>query len=186
MDACLKQCFVDPGRRTAHAGCILVVGLGFLAAGCGRTTSSPASASQEGKAAANSPYRLTGEPEGARDLNAVHADAKDGEDVVVAARVGGRGNPWVEELAAFTIVDRSSTPQASCCPTPSPGCGTTNAPPAAQALVRIVDAQGHTVTTDARRLLGIDGSPTVVVRGRAQRDEAGNLTVLADGVFVRP
>jgi len=52
-------------------------------------------------------------------------------------------------------------------------------------MVKVVDATGKSVGTDARKLLGLKELLTVVVHGRAKRDEAGNLTVLADGVFVR-
>ena len=38
---------------------------------------------------------------------------------------------------------------------------------------------------DARKLLGVKELQTVVVRGRAKRDEAGNVIVLADGLHVR-
>ncbi len=187
MNALLNRGFFDRARRrTAYACCVLIIGLGLIASGCGRTASSPAGAPQNGTGFANSSYRLNREPIGATDLNMVHAEARDGDDVVIVGRIGGRATPWIDGLAAFTIVDQSATPPASCCPASGPHCGDTDVPPASQALVRIVDGEGRTVATDVRRLLGIDRPQVVVVRGRAQRDEAGNLTILADGVFVRP
>jgi len=41
------------------------------------------------------------------------------------------------------------------------------------------------VKADARKLLNVRELSTVVVAGKAQRDDAGNLTVLASGVFVK-
>ena len=38
---------------------------------------------------------------------------------------------------------------------------------------------------DARELLNVKEMSTVVVKGKAQRDEAGNLTILASGVYVK-
>ena len=38
---------------------------------------------------------------------------------------------------------------------------------------------------DARKLLDVKELSTVVVQGKAQRDDAGNLTVLATGVYVK-
>ena len=38
---------------------------------------------------------------------------------------------------------------------------------------------------DAKLLLKVKELSTVIVKGKAQRDEAGNLTVLASGVFVK-
>ena len=51
--------------------------------------------------------------------------------------------------------------------------------------MKIVDAQGRLLQADARQLLKLSELQTVVVRGTAQRDDAGNLTLLASGVFVR-
>lgn len=38
---------------------------------------------------------------------------------------------------------------------------------------------------DARELLKVKELSTVVVKGKAQRDDAGNLTVIASGVYVK-
>jgi len=48
-----------------------------------------------------------------------------------------------------------------------------------------VDENGQLVKAGAKNLLNVKELDTVVVRGKAKRDEAGNLTVLATGVFVR-
>jgi hypothetical protein len=52
-------------------------------------------------------------------------------------------------------------------------------------MVKVVDDRTEPLTVDARKLLGIEELSTVAVRGRVTRDEAGNLTVLAKGVYVR-
>jgi hypothetical protein len=56
----------------------------------------------------------------------------------------------------------------------------------ALAMIKFVDEQGKTLSQDPRQLLGIKELQTVVVRGRAKRDEKGNLTVQATKLFVRP
>ena len=38
---------------------------------------------------------------------------------------------------------------------------------------------------DARELLKVKELSTVVVKGKAQRDDVGNLTVIASGVYVK-
>jgi hypothetical protein len=53
-------------------------------------------------------------------------------------------------------------------------------------LVKLVDDRGSIVPGGARELLGIKELQTVVVRGTAARDEAGNATLLAEAVHVRP
>ena len=51
-------------------------------------------------------------------------------------------------------------------------------------MVKVVDATNALVKTDAKRLLGVKELSTVVVQGKAQRDDAGNLTVLATGIYI--
>ncbi len=175
----------SPAIGLACAGYMVVVGLALTAAGCGHSGEAAAVGARPAADVESAAYRLTDEPAGAMDLAAVYGDAEDGDDVVVAGRVGGRGNPWVENLAAFSVVDPAAAiSHGSCCPDPS--CGSAHGEPAVQALVRVVDAEGRTVAVDARELLGIEASQVVVVRGKARRDAAGNLSILADGVFVRP
>ena len=53
------------------------------------------------------------------------------------------------------------------------------------ALVKVVDENGTLVKTDVKSLLKVKELSTVVVQGRAQRDDADNLTILATGVYVK-
>ena len=53
------------------------------------------------------------------------------------------------------------------------------------ALVKVVDENGSLVKVDAKGLLDVKELSTVVIKGKAQRDDAGNLTVLASGVYVK-
>ena len=57
--------------------------------------------------------------------------------------------------------------------------------PESKATIKIVDDAGETVPTDARKLLGVKELHDGHVRGQAKRDEAGNLTVLAKGMYVK-
>jgi hypothetical protein len=52
-------------------------------------------------------------------------------------------------------------------------------------LVKVVDENGSLVKADARELLHVKELSTVVVKGKALRDDAGNLTILASGVYVK-
>jgi hypothetical protein len=54
------------------------------------------------------------------------------------------------------------------------------------AMIKFTDEQGKTLSFSPREALGIKESQTVVVRGRAKRDDQGNLTVLATGLYRRP
>lgn len=161
----------------------LIASVLSLAVGCGGNSSSPTSSpSAEGAA-----YKLASEPAGARGVKEAREHSKDDEHITLVGRIGGDANPWVEGQAAFLIVDPSMQPCSTDegCPTPWDYCCDVDQLAANKAMVKVVDASGKTVATDARKLLGLKELQTVVVHGRAKRDEAGNLTVLAEGVFVR-
>ena len=160
---------------------LLLASLSLMSTGCGQAVKTNSGPTPEGSA-----YRLEQSPEGAKDVKQLRSEAKDGEDVVVVGRIGGEANPWVEGQAAFLIVDSSLKPCPSDegCKTPWDYCCDTDLLPASKAMVKVVDKNGATVATDAKTLLGVKELQTVVAKGKAQRDEAGNLTVLADGVFV--
>ena len=57
-----------------------------------------------------SKYILSSEPEGAVGVRKVREDSKDQDDVVVIGRIGGMEIPWVEGIAAFSIVDPEMKP----------------------------------------------------------------------------
>ncbi|MEE3219268.1 MAG: hypothetical protein VX257_03345, partial [Planctomycetota bacterium] len=50
-------------------------------------------------------YLLPSEPKGGQDVADAKKTAKDGDDIVIVGRIGGDIDPWVQDRAAFTIVD---------------------------------------------------------------------------------
>ncbi len=170
----------------------LVTSLTYLAV-CSDETPTPSPSEQPNLSSApavdGSKFLLTDKPEGAGDVIKVREDAGDGEDVVIVGRIGGSANPWIKGRAAFSIVDGSlkacSDIEGDSCPIPWDYCCETSKLPTATALVKVVDEDGELVKADARELLAVKELSTVVVKGKAQRDEAGNLTILATGVFVQ-
>jgi hypothetical protein len=169
--------------------CPTLLLVGVLVAGC--NTGTPSGEPAAGLSAAGDRYLLAEEPAGARGVEEARKEARDGDDVVVVGRIGGDARPWVEGKAAFWIVDPKLK---SCKETEDDGCATPwdyCCTPREDlrkllATIKVTDDKGHTVPVDARILLGLKELQTVVVRGRARRDDKGNLTVLANGVFVRP
>ena len=92
-------------------------------------------------------------------------------------------------MAAFTIVDLAIPPcgadgEDDDCPTPWDYCCKTDQLKDNSALVKIVGPDGKTVSKDARELLGVKELSKVVVQGKAQQDEQGNLTVMAEKVYI--
>jgi hypothetical protein len=146
------------------------------------------SASPTASSAGSSVYRLAEQPQGADGVKHLKEVAADGDDVVVVGRIGGDTDPFVSGRAAFLIVDTSLKPcnekEDDACETPWDYCCDLDLLPSSKLMVKVVDDEGQTVASDARELLGVKELQTVVVRGKAQRDEAGNVTVLAHGVFV--
>jgi hypothetical protein len=170
--------------RTGVVSRFAVVGvLGLLVTGCSQATNESADV------AVASDFVLKQEPAAAQEVKAVHEGAGEGTEVVLVGRIGGSVDPWIKDRAAFTVVDNSlqacSDMPGDECVTPWDYCCATDQLPSAIALIKVVDASGKLVPTDARQLLGVKELDRVVVHGKATRDKDGNLTVLADGVFIK-
>ena len=158
--------------------CLVVV----LLAGCG--TAEPKAQATAVDRSAFKNYVLPSEPDGAVGVVAAREEAKDGRTLVVVGRVGGGIKPWVEGRAAFVMVDAAAAfePDDQC----PEGCNCHAGELAdATTLIKFVDAQGRTLEIDSRDLLGIKESDMVVVSGNAKRDPDGNLTVMANGLYIR-
>jgi hypothetical protein len=141
--------------------------------------------------ASGSKFLLASEPAGALGALDARKQTKDGDDVVIVGRIGGRDDPWGNGQASFSIIDASFTPcnerAGDDCTTPwDYCCNTKEEKLAAMATVQIVDNSGSVVQTPAKELLGVKELQTVVVRGKAKRNDSGNLIVLATGLYVRP
>ena len=137
----------------------------------------------------SSKYLLTEEPADVSTVIEAREQSEDGSDVVLVGRIGGSPNPWIDGQAAFSIVDPTlkacSDIPGDECEKPWDYCCVTHKLPAATALVKFIGDDGRPLPADARELLNLKELQTVVVRGKAKRDEAGNLTVLASSLFVR-
>lgn len=178
---------MSSGTWTGFVG----LALAAVVVGCGQTTIAPAPQSTSATPAASAggaEVLLHEQPVDAKPVGDVRESAEDGIEVTILGRIGGGANPWVDGRAAFTIVDPKVEPchPSEGCPTPWDYCCSTDQIPKNRAMIKVVDAAGGTVEQDARQFLGLKELQTVVVKGKAKRDEAGNLTVLANGVFVVP
>lgn len=162
----------------------------LVLAGCSQTTTDEIDLASNYDA---SKFVLDAEPANGQNVIIARDTFKDQEDVVVIGRVGGGLNPWVEGRAAFQIVDPSliacsdetEEGEICSCKTPWDYCCETDKLPGAMALVQFVEEDGSIVKADARKVFDIKELQTVVIKGKAKRDEAGNLTILASGMFVR-
>jgi len=158
------------------------VSIGML--GCGTSETSQTGASTSVIA---SPYVVATEPDGAIPVGEARQSAENEQAITLVGLIGGSSKPFVEGLAAFTIVDPKvpyCAPEEGC-PTPWDYCCTQNQVKDNIATVKVVDEDGNPVTEDARALLGVKELSTVVVEGKAKRDDQGNLTIAASKIFVR-
>lgn len=163
----------------------------FIFTGCSHDDPNPTS-SPETKLAATAEgerYLLTNEPGHAMDVIQVRTETADNDEVVIVGRIGGSDTPWVEGRAAFSIVDRALE---ACgdrtddhCPLPWDYCCELERLPTSKALIKVIDQDGQLVKTDARDLLGVTELQTVIVQGKASRDDADNLTILATGLYLK-
>jgi hypothetical protein len=165
---------------------------GFLALGAAICvslfgTTMSVSAAAPAKSAVDKSYLLEEEPKDATDVIATRKESKDQQDIVVVGRIGGRVNPWVKGMAAFSIVDRTLTPcneiEGDTCKTPWDYCCATNLSKATL-LIMVTNKDGKIVKKDARQLLGIKELDTVTLVGKAKRDKAGNVSILASKVYI--
>jgi len=176
-----------PTAKAFLTASILSLGTGLLAlAGCGGGENDPANTSAN-RSPGTSIYNADSEPAGAMAVGEARQSVTNEQDVVLVGRVGGSAEPFIDRVAAFTIVDLK-VPHCSSeenCPTPWDYCCTQNEVKENIAVIKVVDSSGKLVRQDARELLGVQELDTVVVKGQARRDESGNLTLLAERVFVR-
>lgn len=158
--------------------CLVVVGC----------QSKDASVSATGSNQSNSSYLANSEPADAMPVGEARDKSQDGQEITLVGRIGGSSKPFVEGLAAFTIVDPKvpyCAPDEGC-PTPWDYCCETDSVKTNIATVKVVDESGKPVTQSARDLLKVKELAMVVVKGKAKRDDQGNLTVAANQIYVRP
>jgi len=158
----------------------------ILSVGC-RNDQSNQPAQHSTESPTGSQYLATTEPPNAVGVGTARKNISDGDRVILTGHIGGSANPFVDGIAAFTIVDPKVNycqPDEGC-PTPWDYCCTQNEVKENIATVKVVDDAGKTVVEDARQLLGVEELSLVVVNGRAQRDDQGNLSILANQVFIK-
>lgn len=136
---------------------------------------------------ASSPYVATTEPTGAIPVGNARQTAKTNDQITLVGHIGGSAKPFVDGVAAFTIVDPKVAYCAAAegCPTPWDYCCEQNEVKQNIATIKVVDANGKLVSQDAKKLLGVKELSLVVAEGTTQRDEEGNLVLLATKVFLK-
>ncbi len=169
-------------------GLSLILGIGL---GC--SSNEPNAAQTNAIQLDSGPYLLASAPEKSLGVREARESVDDQEEIIVVGRIGGALNPWVDDRAAFQIVDTSlkacsdDKPEGAhtSCPTPWDYCCETDKLPTSMALVQFADQKGNVLKQDARSLFDLVELQTVVIQGVAKRDDAGNLTIVAEKMFVQ-
>jgi hypothetical protein len=129
-------------------------------------------------------YLLTQEPVSPKDVAQTRKQAKDGDEVIVVGKVGGSAKPFTQGRASFLIAD-AHLPVEETCDCPWDFCEVPEKQLQESVLfVKFVDDQGRTLRTGAREMFAIKELSTVVVKGKVSRDNEGNLSLLATGLFI--
>ena len=153
-----------------------------LVVGC--TQSNEATTPTGEAAAPDAAYLLASMPADVQGVEEARKQSQNDDEVAVEGRIGGVEQPFVDGIAAFTLIDTQLhwCADDEGCPTPWEYCCSDKT--GKLATVKVVGSDGQPVSKDARALLGVKELSKVVVCGKAQRDDEGNLTVLAEKVHV--
>lgn len=156
--------------------------------GGGASNASNASSSRlsaGGKAALPANVALSSEPAGAKGVGETIEALAAAGPVVMRGRVGVEGS----DSAYFSLVDLA---QKGCiemgdeCPTPWDYCCTPAEVMAKQSATVEFRVDGKLATGSVLGVHGIDHLKEVVVTGEASKDSAGNVVVVASGIWVKP
>ena len=108
-------------------------------------------------------------------------------EVTLVGRVGFKTLKWSAHSAMFLLTDPTEELDGGhvCHDENCPFCKGKNGPNLSQAIVMLVGGDGQVPPVDARKILPLEEGQTAVVSGRAERDEAGQLTLHARGIYIR-
>jgi hypothetical protein len=148
-------------------------------AGCG----GPAGISAEGQQ-----FVLAKEPTGAQGILDYRESKPEAGEVSLIGRVGLETLKWSNQSAMFVITDPSESLESSghvCNDDNCPFCKAKAAGHLSRAIVMLIGENGQVPAIPARKLLPLEEGQTVVVNGRAEINEQGDLVVHAKGLYVR-
>jgi hypothetical protein len=158
----------------------------LILSGCSESTSSPkaqAPSTESTEQTTAHSWVLTSAPEGDVSITEAKSSAKEGDQIVIRGRIGGRHAPITADSPVFTIVDlqleycgqttddKCGTPWDYCCETP-----TTIATNSAT-----VQVQGDAIDLASAGLEPLD--EVVLIGTVAPRPDDQVLTVLATGIY---
>jgi len=158
--------------------------LSLVLAACSENSSTTSSASSSDVPT----WVLTTAPDNAETVLALKASAKEGDEVVLRGRIGGRMEPLTAGSSVFTVVDLQlphcgqnpgdscRTPWDYCCETPETIA-------ANSATIQIVDAGGRSLDSSPAEHGFAPLDEVIVIGSVAPRPDDRVLTLRATGVY---
>ena len=172
-------------KRLLSTAMMAVVASGLLVAGCGEAESPTTTTTTE--TTTPTVWKLDAMPRGAVDVVQAKADAKEGDQIAVVGRIGGRSEPITAESGLFVIMDpaipscadnpddKCAKPWDYCCETPETIAKN-------GATIQLRDAEGNAIALAEGELEPL--SRVAVVGTVAPRPNSDTLIVYASGVHV--
>ncbi|HLU39274.1 MAG TPA: hypothetical protein VK081_07800 [Planctomycetota bacterium] len=153
------------------------------------STDSPAAPSTASSGLPATLFPETTPPEG-QDVETVKKTAKAGDQVVLAAQVGGRKQWQVPGKAIFLVIDpvleSCDEMEGDDCPTPWDFCCVPKDQVTAKlATVRVVGADGEPLSASVEGAHGVAPLKHVVVQGTVQRNDESGLVLDATSIWVK-
>ena len=133
-------------------------------------------------------FVLADEPAGAQGILDYRESKTEAGDVSLIGRVGLETLKWSNQSAMFVITDPSEAldpGQHVCNDENCPFCKAKAAGHPSRAIVMLIGDDGQVPAVPAKKLLSLEEGQTVVVSGRAEINEQGDLVVHAKGLYVR-
>jgi hypothetical protein len=155
------------------ATCIL------LLAGCTQQTE----ISAEGKR-----FVLAEEPAGVQGILDYRESKPEAGEVSLIGRVGLDNLKWSNQSAMFVITDPSEALESGqhvCTDDNCPFCKAKGGGHPSRAIVMLIGEDGQVPAVAAKKLLPLEEGQTVVVNGRAEINEQGELVLHAKGLYLR-
>lgn len=170
---------------------ILVVVVAIIASGCGKQAAGPQVEMPE----VGKQFLLAEEPEGAvgildfRESSAKAETPVQAEQVTLLGRIGGGKAVWSPDSAMFLISDPAQALQDEsnhvCHDENCPFCKGKVDTTQSQAIAILTAADGKVPTVDVRKLLPLNEGQLVVIQGRPETNELGQLVVHVRGIYLR-
>jgi len=164
---------------------ILLLATALIVTGCDENA--PSTSTNTPQASVQSGWKLDAMPEGAQPVAQAKVNAKEGEQITLVGRIGGRSEPITASSGLFIVMDPAipscaDNPEDNCAKPWDYCCETQETITANAATIQIRDAEGSPVVLAEGELEPL--SRVTIVGTVAPRPNSNTLVVYATGLYV--